>query len=258
MTYRGDATVGHHLEGELFRGGRNAYYFGLSNLAGSLDAAIAGSDQLASGDTRDETRDEQIRHLGEVAHILTDAGQIVITTVADLDLHEAETLRILESAQRHAGDPHGSGSARRECRFGPAAETDPGSGSGRGVPDAARARGGARVLPVSVSGFVSLIGAGPGDPELITVRGQRALAAAEVIIYDDLVDRHILTPYAGRILHGLGDRRTPSRERQQRLHALLAAEAGAGRRIAHLKGGDPLLQFHYAPPVPSAPARTSA
>ena len=94
---------------------------------------------------------------------------------------------------------------------------------------------------MSVSGFVSLIGAGPGDPELITVRGQRALAAAEVIIYDDLVDRRILTPYAGRTLHGLGDRRAPSRERQQRLHALLAAEAGAGRRVAHLKGGDPLL-----------------
>ena len=94
---------------------------------------------------------------------------------------------------------------------------------------------------MSVSGFVSLIGAGPGDPELITVRGQRALAAAEVIIYDDLVDQRILIPYAGRSLHGLGDRRAPSRERQRRLHALLAAEAGAGRRVAHLKGGDPLL-----------------
>ena len=94
---------------------------------------------------------------------------------------------------------------------------------------------------VPVTGFVSLIGAGPGDPELITVRGQRALAAADVIVHDELVDRRILAPYAGRVLHGLGDRRAPAAHRQQRLHALLAAEAGAGRRVAHLKGGDPLL-----------------
>ena len=100
------------VEGELFRGGRNAYYFGLSNLAGGLDAAIAGADPVASADTRGDTRDEQIRHLGEVAHILTDAGQIVITTVADLDLHEAETLRILNQPNdmlviRMGADLHG-------------------------------------------------------------------------------------------------------------------------------------------------------
>ena len=92
-----------------------------------------------------------------------------------------------------------------------------------------------------MAAFVSLIGAGPGDPELVTVRGQRALAAAEVIIYDELVDRRLLIPFADRPVYGLGDRRAPAPERQQRLYRLLAEQASAGRRVAHLKGGDPLL-----------------
>lgn len=92
-----------------------------------------------------------------------------------------------------------------------------------------------------MAAFVSLIGAGPGDPELITVRGQRALAAADVIIHDDLVDRRLLIGCAGRPVHGLGDRRAPTAERQRHLYRVLAEQARAGRRVAHLKGGDPLL-----------------
>lgn len=92
-----------------------------------------------------------------------------------------------------------------------------------------------------MAAFVSLIGAGPGDPELITVRGQRALAAADVIIHDDLVDRRLLIACAGRPVYGLGDRRAPAEERQRVLYTMLAAQARAGRRVAHLKGGDPLL-----------------
>ena len=83
--------VARDVERELFEGGVNVYYFGLSNLAGGLDADIAREHQSSSG----ETRDENIRHLGEIAHFLTDSGQIVLTTVADIDGYEAETLRIL-------------------------------------------------------------------------------------------------------------------------------------------------------------------
>ena len=92
-----------------------------------------------------------------------------------------------------------------------------------------------------MAAFVSLIGAGPGDPELITVRGQRALAAADVVIHDDLVDRRLLISCGGRPVYGLGDRRAPPVERQRLLYNLLAEQACAGRRVAHLKGGDPLL-----------------
>ena len=100
-----------------------------------------------------------------------------------------------------------------------------------------RGSGAARLM----AAFVSLIGAGPGDPELITVRGQRALAAADVVIHDDLVDRRLLISCAGRPVYGLGDRRAPAAERQRRLYTALAEQARAGRRVAHLKGGDPLL-----------------
>ena len=83
--------VARDVERELFQSGSNVYYFGLSNLAGGLDADVEREHQSSSG----ETRDQNIRHLGEIAHFLTDSGQIVLTTVADLDVYEAETLRIL-------------------------------------------------------------------------------------------------------------------------------------------------------------------
>ena len=92
-----------------------------------------------------------------------------------------------------------------------------------------------------MAAFVSLIGAGPGDPELITVRGRHALAAADVIVHDDLVDRRLLIGCAGRPVYGLGARRAPAAERQRHLYRVLAEQARAGRRVAHLKGGDPLL-----------------
>ena len=92
--------VARGLEGELFRAGRSAYYLGLTNLARGLDADMS---EAADGDTTialaGDDRGEHVRRLGEVAHILCDAGQIVITTVADLDTYEAETMRIL-------GQPH--------------------------------------------------------------------------------------------------------------------------------------------------------
>ena len=100
--------VARDVERELFHGGNNVYYFGLSNLAGGLDADIEREHQSSSG----ETRDANIRHLGEIAHFLTDSGQIVITTVADLDGYEAETLRILNQPNdmlivRAGDDRHG-------------------------------------------------------------------------------------------------------------------------------------------------------
>jgi bifunctional enzyme CysN/CysC len=88
--------VARGLEGALFHAGRSAYYLGLSNLARGLDADMT---ETADGDAATaaagEDRGEHLRRLGEVAHILCDAGQIVITTLADLDAYEAETLRIL-------------------------------------------------------------------------------------------------------------------------------------------------------------------
>ena len=82
------------LEDRLFRAGGSAYYLGLTNLARGLDATMDEAAARAAARS-DQDRSEHLRRLGEVAHILGDAGQIVITTVTDLDAAEAEILRIL-------------------------------------------------------------------------------------------------------------------------------------------------------------------
>ncbi len=92
----GDAlhVLARELEGRLFHAGRGVYYLGLTNLARGLDATMNEAAARAAAHA-DEDRSEHLRRLGEVAHILGDAGQIVITTVTDLDAAEAEILRIL-------------------------------------------------------------------------------------------------------------------------------------------------------------------
>lgn len=95
-------------------------------------------------------------------------------------------------------------------------------------------------------GIVHLVGAGPGDPELITVRGLRRLREAQVVVYDRLVHPDLLAeapPGAERIDVGKAprwatDRPSPS---QEEIHALLIDRARAGRVVVRLKGGDPFV-----------------
>jgi len=105
----------------------------------------------------------------------------------------------------------------------------------------------------SMGGMVSLIGAGPGDPELITVRGLRVLREADVVLYDALVDERLLAECrTGAELIDVGKRAAgaeppppnPSHHNalaQERINALLVAKAREGRRVVRLKGGDPLI-----------------
>jgi uroporphyrin-III C-methyltransferase/precorrin-2 dehydrogenase/sirohydrochlorin ferrochelatase len=96
--------------------------------------------------------------------------------------------------------------------------------------------------PRAETGRVSLVGAGPGDPELLTLRAARALREADVIVYDKLVDRAVLE-YARRDARRIfvgkskGDHALPQAE----INALLVAEAKAGRHVVRLKGGDPFV-----------------
>ena len=78
-------VVAQRLESRLFLAGRGVYFLGLASLRSVLDADVAG----------DGSREEHFRRLGEVAHILTDAGQIVLTCVADLRRYDVDVLRIL-------------------------------------------------------------------------------------------------------------------------------------------------------------------
>src|SRR5882672_6904583 len=91
-------------------------------------------------------------------------------------------------------------------------------------------------------GTVSLVGAGPGDPELITVRGRDRLAGAEVVIYDDLAGQALLgycRPECGRIY--VGKRCGQHAAMQEHIIELLVMHANAGRRVVRLKGGDPFI-----------------
>ena len=92
------------------------------------------------------------------------------------------------------------------------------------------------------AGFVALVGAGPGDPELITVRGLRLLQQADVVLYDNLVNERILG-YARREAERIyvGKRRQFAGVRQEAINEMLLEHATAGRCVVRLKGGDPFI-----------------
>jgi len=93
-----------------------------------------------------------------------------------------------------------------------------------------------------VSGRVALVGAGPGDPKLITVRGAEALAGADVVVFDRLAAPALLElvpASADRVYVG----KEPGRAamRQEDISALLVERALAGDAVVRLKGGDPFV-----------------
>jgi uroporphyrin-III C-methyltransferase len=92
-----------------------------------------------------------------------------------------------------------------------------------------------------MTGFVSLVGAGPGDPELLTVRAARRIAEAEVIVHDALVSPDVLALASpGAELVDVGKRPGQS-VAQDLINVLLVRFAQEGRRVVRLKGGDPYV-----------------
>lgn len=92
-------------------------------------------------------------------------------------------------------------------------------------------------------GFVSLIGAGPGDPGLLTVRGKAALERADVVLYDHLASPALLAAVhaAGQERIHVGKSEGVATSPQEEISALLVRRALAGQRVARLKGGDPFV-----------------
>jgi uroporphyrin-III C-methyltransferase len=91
-------------------------------------------------------------------------------------------------------------------------------------------------------GLVALVGAGPGDPELLTLRAARLMAQCEVVVYDHLVSPEVLAcvgPSAQR--YYVGKQMARHSMSQDDINALLVRLAWEGRRVVRLKGGDPYV-----------------
>ena len=91
-------------------------------------------------------------------------------------------------------------------------------------------------------GKVYLVGAGPGDPELLTLKAARVLREADVVLHDDLVSAEILAliPRTTTVI-SVGKRCGAGLVTQEEIHALMISYARSGRTVARLKAGDPML-----------------
>lgn len=100
----------------------------------------------------------------------------------------------------------------------------------------------AQLRSTGPSGKVMLIGAGPGDPELLTFKAARALGAADVVLVDDLVDRRVLAHVrAGARIVEVGKRGGCRSTPQAFIERLMIRLARRGACVARLKGGDPFV-----------------
>jgi uroporphyrin-III C-methyltransferase len=93
-----------------------------------------------------------------------------------------------------------------------------------------------------VTGKVYLVGAGPGDPELLTLKAMRLLRTADAVLHDDLVASeilHLISPTAQ--VHNVGKRCGTKRIRQEEINFLMIALADSGLQVVRLKSGDPLI-----------------
>src|SRR5579875_218711 len=98
-----------------------------------------------------------------------------------------------------------------------------------------------RLLPPDFApGSVWLVGAGPGDPGLLTLHALHALAAADVVVHDALIAPEILSLASGALI-AAGKRAGGARTPQLRINQKLIILARQGLRVLRLKGGDPLV-----------------
>ncbi len=93
-----------------------------------------------------------------------------------------------------------------------------------------------------MKGKVYLVGAGPGDPELLTLKALRLLRQADAVLHDDLVSPQVLTLVARKAqLHDVGKRSGRKSTHQEEIHFLMIELARQGLQVVRLKGGDPLV-----------------
>ncbi len=92
-----------------------------------------------------------------------------------------------------------------------------------------------------MTGFVSLVGAGPGDPELLTLKAAHRLEEADLVLYDALVSGEVLRLCARAQRFLVGKRAGRDGVEQETIHRIMIDEARRGRRVVRLKCGDPFV-----------------
>lgn len=93
-----------------------------------------------------------------------------------------------------------------------------------------------------MKGKVYLVGAGPGDPDLLTIKALHLLKTADAVLYDELVSREILELIPSRVqLHNVGKRCGKKKIQQEEINFLMIALADSGLRVVRLKSGDPMI-----------------
>ena len=92
-------------------------------------------------------------------------------------------------------------------------------------------------------GTVSLVGFGPGDPELLTIKAAKAIDAADIIFYDDLIDDSYLADKKAEKIY-VGKRAGYHHKEQADINRLLLEAAREGKNVVRLKGGDPMIFAH--------------
>ncbi len=90
-------------------------------------------------------------------------------------------------------------------------------------------------------GKVYLVGAGPGDPELLTLKAARLLATADVVLHDDLVPAAVLGLAERALVINVGKRCGRKSISQEQIHAMMIDQAKRGLAVIRLKSGDPLV-----------------
>jgi uroporphyrin-III C-methyltransferase len=90
---------------------------------------------------------------------------------------------------------------------------------------------------------VTLVGFGPGDPDLLTIAGERALSQADIIFHDDLIDRAFLDQYRAEKVY-VGKRKHRHSYEQDAINELLLKAALEGKLVVRLKGGDSMVFAH--------------
>jgi len=188
---------------------------------GPLQIAISsgGAAPMLARHLREQLETQLDESLGALAQLFIDLRGRIRDRLPDLSVRRAFFRRVL------------AGPAQALLR--------------RGDADAARYSVEAELLatPPTRRGSVALVGAGPGDPGLLTLRALRVLNEADVILHDRLVSDDVLALArrdAERIEVGkrVGGNHDAT---QQRIHALMIELAGAGKRVVRLKGGDPFV-----------------